>query len=43
MARVGLTESDVCTAWHHLPRDRRAWIEEALQGAETPPHPSAQG
>lgn len=32
MARVGLTESDVCTAWHHLPRERRAWIEEALQG-----------
>jgi hypothetical protein len=30
MARVGLTESDVCTAWHHLPRDRRAFIEEAL-------------
>ena len=30
MARVGLTESDVCTAWHHLPRERRAWIEEAL-------------
>lgn len=31
MARVGLTESDVCSAWHHLPRDRRAWIEEALK------------
>jgi hypothetical protein len=31
MMRVGLTESDVCTAWHHLPRDRRAWIEEALR------------
>jgi hypothetical protein len=31
MARVGLTESDVCTAWHHIPRDRRAWIEEALK------------
>lgn len=30
MDRAGLTESDVCTAWHHLPRDRRAWIEEAL-------------
>lgn len=30
MARVGLTESDVCAAWHHLPRERRAWIEEAL-------------
>ncbi len=32
MARVGLTESDVCTAWHHLPRERRAGIEEALRG-----------
>jgi hypothetical protein len=31
MARAGLTESDVCTAWHHLPRERRAWIEEALR------------
>jgi hypothetical protein len=31
MARVGLMESDVCTAWHHLPRERRAWIEEALR------------
>lgn len=31
MARVGLTESDVCTAWHHIPRDRRAWIEDALR------------
>jgi hypothetical protein len=30
MARVGLTEADVCAAWHHLPRDRRAWIEDAL-------------
>jgi hypothetical protein len=31
MARAGLTESDVCTAWHHLPHERRAWIEEALR------------
>jgi hypothetical protein len=31
MARVGLTESDVCTAWHHIPGERRAWIEEALR------------
>jgi hypothetical protein len=36
MARVGLTESDVCTAWHHLPRDRRAWIEEALRKIARP-------
>ncbi len=31
MARVGLTESDLCTAWHHIPRDRREWIAEALR------------
>jgi hypothetical protein len=31
MKRVGLTESDLCTAWHHLPRARRDWITEALQ------------
>jgi hypothetical protein len=30
MASVGLTESDLCTAWHHLPRDRRGWVVEAL-------------
>jgi hypothetical protein len=41
MARLGLTESDLCTAWHHIPRDRRAWIEEALREiapASTPEH-----
>jgi nucleotide-binding universal stress UspA family protein len=31
MERAGLTESDLCTAWHHLPRERRGWIEEALR------------
>lgn len=31
MARVGLSESDLCTAWHHLPRDRRGEIAEALR------------
>jgi hypothetical protein len=30
MGRVGLTETDLCTAWHHLPRDRRGWIAEVL-------------
>jgi hypothetical protein len=34
MGRAGLTESDLCTAWHHLPRDRRGWIEEALRRAD---------
>lgn len=40
MMRVGLTESDVCTAWHHLPRDRRARIAEALRriSPATPEH-----
>jgi hypothetical protein len=31
MGRVGLTESDLCTAWHHLPRERRGQIAEALR------------
>jgi hypothetical protein len=31
LARVGLTETDLCAAWHHLPRERRGWIAEALQ------------
>jgi hypothetical protein len=30
MGRVGLTEADLCSAWHHLPRERRGWIAEAL-------------
>ena len=36
MARVGLTESDLCTAWHHLPRDRRGWIGEVVQRVRCP-------
>jgi hypothetical protein len=35
MGRVGLTESDLCTAWHHLPRERRGWIDEALRLVRT--------
>jgi hypothetical protein len=31
MERVGLTEADLCSAWHHLPRGRRGWIAEALR------------
>jgi hypothetical protein len=31
MERVGLTEADLCTAWHHLPRQRRGWIADALR------------
>jgi hypothetical protein len=30
MGRVGLTEADLCAAWHHLPRERRGEIAEAL-------------
>jgi hypothetical protein len=36
MARVGLTESDLCAAWHHLPRDRRGGIAEALRRVSAP-------
>jgi hypothetical protein len=31
MERVGLTESDLCTAWHHLSRERRGLIGETLR------------
>lgn len=30
MRAVGLVEIDLCTAWHHLPRDRRGFVAEAL-------------
>ena len=30
MDRIGLTETDLCSAWHHLPRERRGWIAEML-------------
>ena len=30
MDRLGLTETDLCTAWHHLPSERRGWIGETL-------------
>lgn len=30
MAAKGLTEADLCTAWHHLPAARRAVIAEVL-------------
>ncbi len=31
MHHAGLVEVDLCTAWHHLPRDRRRFITEALR------------
>jgi hypothetical protein len=30
MERLQLTEQDLCAAWHHLPRGRRAHLMEAL-------------
>jgi hypothetical protein len=30
MARLGITEEDLCAAWHHLPRQRRMVLREAL-------------
>jgi len=32
MSRLGITENDLCAAWHHLPRERRAFLTEALAG-----------
>jgi hypothetical protein len=32
LAGHGLTESDLCTAWHHLPRERRARFHDAVRG-----------
>lgn len=31
MHRRGLTESDLCTAWHHLPDERREFIRDAFR------------
>jgi hypothetical protein len=31
MQRIGLDESDLCTAWHHLPGDRREIVVELLR------------
>jgi hypothetical protein len=30
MGRLGISEHDLCAAWHHLPRERRAFLREAL-------------
>jgi hypothetical protein len=32
MRRLGIDENDLCAAWHHLPRERRGWMKEALGG-----------
>jgi hypothetical protein len=37
MARHGLLETDLCTAWHHLPRERRDLLREALRSREEEP------
>jgi hypothetical protein len=31
MSRVGLDEADLCAAWHHLSRDRRGFMMDALR------------
>ncbi|MCA8989189.1 MAG: hypothetical protein KDA78_16195 [Planctomycetaceae bacterium] len=31
MMRMGLTESDLSTAWHHLPDERREFVIQAVQ------------
>ncbi len=31
MGRFGLGEDDLCAAWHHLPRERRELMRDALQ------------
>lgn len=36
MLRLGLTESDLCTAWHHLPRTRRESLTAALHELRLP-------
>lgn len=30
MQRLAITENDLCAAWHHLPRERRALLREAV-------------
>jgi hypothetical protein len=32
LAGHGLSESDLCTAWHHLPRERRDRFRDAVRG-----------
>lgn len=34
LSRLGLSEDDLCAAWHHLPRERRAFIQDALARLE---------
>lgn len=34
LARLGVEENDLCAAWHHLPRERRALLKEALPRLE---------
>lgn len=38
---AGLTETDLCTAWHHLPLERREYLMHTLPGL-TPVWPSNQ-
>lgn len=31
LERLGITEHDLCAAWHHIPRGRRDYLREALR------------
>jgi len=42
MARLGIEEDDLCAAWHHLPRDRRATLREALSMLARQNHAQAE-
>lgn len=43
MGTVGLVEDDLCAAWHHLPRDRRSFVAEALKRIGPIGGPPSQG
>ena len=34
LAKHGLAENDLCTAWHHLPRQRRDRLRDAFRAGE---------
>ncbi|MBZ4421327.1 hypothetical protein [Myxococcus sp. RHSTA-1-4] len=36
LARLGLKENDLCAAWHHVPRERRALLMDALPRLRLP-------
>jgi hypothetical protein len=40
LARLGMTEDDLCAAWHHLPADRREHVLAALRSTAIRPEPA---